>query len=69
MGEKVSEKTIDIILRQNSRLEKKIDALQMTVDEMKIQDAKRDSRLFLVMAIFGAIGGAVADFIKRKWIG
>ena len=65
----MTQKAIDIILRQNSRLEKKIDALQMTVAEMKIQDAKRDSRLFLVMAIFGAIGGAVADFIKSKWIG
>ena len=57
---------IEELLRE---VRKDIKEMRQDITEMKISSAKRDSKLFLVMAIFGAIGGAVADFIKRKWIG
>ena len=50
-------------------MRKDIKEMRQDITEVKISSAKRDSKLFLVMAIFGAIGGAAADFIKRKWIG
>ena len=50
-------------------MRKDIKEMSQDITEIKISSAKRDSKLFLVMAIFGAIGGAAADFIKRKWIG
>lgn len=50
-------------------MRKDIKALREDITEIKIAAAKRDGRLYLVMAFFGAIGGAVMDVIRRKLLG
>lgn len=43
--------------------------LKEIVTKMQIASARRDGRLYVVMAIFGMVGGAVMDIIRRKILG
>lgn len=43
--------------------------MRKDITEMKIASAKRDGRLFVVMAVFGTIGGAIMDVVRRKFLG
>jgi len=59
----------EIMIAQMQRLEDKLDRVEKNVVTIQIASAKRDGRLTLVMAFFGLLGGAVADFVKRKFLG
>ena len=43
--------------------------MRKDITEMKIASARRDGRLFVVMAVFGTIGGAIMDIVRRKFLG
>ena len=46
-----------------------IKEIRKEVTELKVAAARRDGKLYLAMAIFGTIGGALVDVVRRKFLG
>lgn len=65
----MSNQTTEIILKKIDKLEEKFDKVANDITEIKIKSAKRESKYLFVMGLFGLLGGALADFAKKKFLG
>lgn len=65
----MSEQVTEIILKQNERMEKKIDDLHEMIVEDRMARAKWHGRYLGMVILISAFSSEVIAFLKRKFLG